>query len=282
MSQPLWWYTIRASGLVAWVLLLGAVGWGLVLSIRPIRRPRPAWALDLHRFLGGLAFVFIAAHLVGLLFDTFVGFSVADLFVPMASHWRPGAVALGVVAAYLAVAVEVTSLLMRRLPRRVWHSVHLLSLVALVLVTVHAFTAGADAGSPVVVVLAAASTAVVGGLALLRVGSVVRARRGRTPPAVALAPRPLSPADVPVAWKAPATKPAAPRPTATAPPPPRDPTPGPGGDPDRDRDYDPVRDPLFIPRTARSATGAPSPAGNPAPTRASLPSEEAPRPRVHQ
>ena len=60
-----------------------------------------------------------------------------------------------------SVAVEVTSLFMRRLPRRVWHSIHLLSLVALVLVTVHAFTAGADACSPLVVALAVMSSAVV-------------------------------------------------------------------------------------------------------------------------
>ena len=140
-----------------------------MLSIRPIRRPRPAWALDLHRFLGGLAFVFVGVHLIGLLFDTFVGFSLVDLFVPMASHWRPGAVAYGVVGMYLVVAVEVTSLFMRRLPRRVWHSIHLLSLVALVLVTVHTFTAGADASSPLVVGLAVMSSAVVSALGVVRV-----------------------------------------------------------------------------------------------------------------
>jgi methionine sulfoxide reductase heme-binding subunit len=232
LSQPLWWYTIRASGLVAWALLLGAVAWGLVLSIRPIRRPRPAWALDLHRFLGGLAFVFIALHLVGLLFDSFVGFSLTDLLVPMASHWRPGAVAFGVVAVYLAVAVEVTSLFMRRLPRRVWHSVHLLSLVALVLVTVHAFTAGADASSPVVVALGVLSSAVVASLGVVRVLCLVLDRRRATvrpalPGAVAPAPAAI-PVGVPVGV-----------PVAVTPPPPRDPR----------RRYDPTRDPLFLPRT---------------------------------
>jgi methionine sulfoxide reductase heme-binding subunit len=256
LSQPLWWYAIRASGLVAWALLLGAVAWGLVLSIRPIRRPRPAWALDLHRFLGGLAFVFIAVHLVGLLFDTFVGFSVTDLFVPMASHWRPGAVAFGVVAAYLAVAVEVTSLLMRRLPRRVWHSIHLLSLVALVLVTVHAFTAGADASSAVVVGLGVLSSAVVSSLVVVRVLYLALDRRRATvrpalPDAVADAP-------------APAVAAAARSGAAVPPPPPRDPR----------RRYDPTRDPMFLPR-APVVEAAPEGAARPAvpdAERASLPS----------
>jgi predicted ferric reductase len=248
LSQPLWWYTIRASGLVAWALLLGAVAWGLVLSIRPIRRPRPAWALDLHRFLGGLAFVFIALHLVGLLFDTFVGFSVTDLFVPMASHWRPGAVAFGVVAAYLAVAVEVTSLLMRRLPRRVWHSIHLLSLAALVLVTVHAFTAGADASSAVVVGLEVLSSAVVSSLAVVRVLYLALDRRRATVrPSLPDAVAPAVPT-VPLAVAPP------------PPPPPRDPR----------RRYDPTRDPLFLPRAGAPEEGAVP--GVPEAAPASLPS----------
>ena len=260
MSQPLWWYTIRASGLVAWALLLGAVAWGLVLSIRPIRKPRPAWALDLHRFLGGIAFVFIALHLVGLLFDSFVGFSLTDLFVPMASHWRPGAVAFGVVAAYLAVAVEVTSLLMRRLPRRVWHSVHLLSLVALGLVTVHTFTAGADASSPVVVALGVLSSAVVASLGVVRVLYLALDRRRATV-------RPALPDAVapgPAMAVGPAVRPAIGLGATIAPPPPRDPR----------RRYDPARDPLFLPRVPVVEV-APDGAAPPAvrePERASLPS----------
>ena len=43
-----------------------------------------------------------------------------DLLVPGASQWRPTAVAWGVIALYLLLAVEVTSLLKRRVPTRLW------------------------------------------------------------------------------------------------------------------------------------------------------------------
>jgi predicted ferric reductase len=235
LSQPVWWYTVRASGLIAWVLLLAAVAWGLVLSIRPIRRPRPAWALDLHRFLGGLAFVFVGVHLVGLLFDTFVGFTVVDLLVPMATHWRPGAVACGVVALYVLAAVEVTSLLMRRLPRRVWHSIHLSSLAALVLVTVHAFTAGADAADPIVVGLAVMSSVVVGALVVVRVVHLGLDRLGvPARPRVAVS----TPGVTPEATGANGRR--------AVPPPPSD---------GRAR-YDPATDPLFLPRAVGAAPPA--------------------------
>ena len=64
---------------------------------------------------------------------------------PGASAWKPGAVAVGVVALYLLVAVQATSLAMRRLPRRWWRWVHLSSYAMTWSVTVHAGLAGTDA-----------------------------------------------------------------------------------------------------------------------------------------
>jgi len=178
MSQELWWYTVRATGLVAWVLVTAAVVWGLLLSMRRLARPRPAWMLDLHRFLGGMTLVFVALHIVSLAFDSFVGFDWDDLLVPYASAWRPGAVAWGILAAYLLVAVEVTSLLMRHLGRGLWHAIHLFSLVVFVAITVHALLAGADAEEPAFRAFAIGSSALV---TLLCAGRVlVRRGRGRS------------------------------------------------------------------------------------------------------
>jgi hypothetical protein len=182
VSQELWWYTVRATGLVAWLLVTLAVVWGLLLSLRQIpasRRsglPRPAWMLDLHRFLGGLALLFVVAHVGALAFDSFVGFGWADLLVPFASAWRPAAVAWGIVAAYLLVAVEGSSLLMRHMRRGLWHAVHLLSLVVFGAITAHALYAGADADEPLVQAFATGSAVVV----VLLVG-VRLAWRPRTP-----------------------------------------------------------------------------------------------------
>lgn len=59
-----------------------------------------------------------------------------------------GIVALYVLALYLLVAAELTSLAMRHLPRGLWHAIYLSSFAIFVLVTVHAFSAGADATEP--------------------------------------------------------------------------------------------------------------------------------------
>jgi predicted ferric reductase len=181
VNEHLWWYTARAAGLVAWVLVTAAVVWGVALTSRIAAKPKPAWVLDLHRFLGGASVVFVAVHLGALACDQYVGFGATDLFVPMASKWKPGAVAWGVVALYLLAAVEVTSLLMRRLPRRWWRSIHFTSYVVFALTIVHALAAGTDAGEPLVQWLALGSVALVGFVTVFRVLAGRRAGRPAAP-----------------------------------------------------------------------------------------------------
>jgi len=136
MDPRVWWWVSRASGIVAWVVVAAAVVWGLLASTKLIRRRGvPAWILDLHRYLGTLTIAFVIVH---------VGAIWLDSFVPFASSWRPHAVAWGIFAMYLLFAIQLTSWAMRRLPRKLWHRVHVLSIPMLVLATVHGFLAGTD------------------------------------------------------------------------------------------------------------------------------------------
>jgi sulfoxide reductase heme-binding subunit YedZ len=139
-----WWYATRAAGIVAWALIAITLLGGLQLSTRLVRRPAPAWVLDVHRFVAGLAVALVGVHLVALVLDPFVKFGIAELLVPFASSYKPGAVSLGIAALYLLLAVELTSLAMRKMSRRLWHAVHLSSFPLFVLATLHGLTAGTD------------------------------------------------------------------------------------------------------------------------------------------
>jgi methionine sulfoxide reductase heme-binding subunit len=152
LHPQIWWYLTRSSGFIAWGLSILAIMLGLALATRALGpNPRPAWLLDLHRFVGGLTVLFLAVHLGALVADSYVHFGVADLLVPFASSWKSGAVAWGVVAFWFLIAVELSSLMMRRLPRRTWRAIHLTSYLAAVMATVHALTAGTDADNPFVI-----------------------------------------------------------------------------------------------------------------------------------
>ncbi len=148
MNPQFWWHLTRASGIVAWLMLTLSVIWGILLSTKAFpEQRRPVWLLSLHRWLGGLTISFLAIHIAALVADSYVEFGVADIAIPYASEWKPGAVAFGVLAAWLLVAVQLTSLAMRRLPRKFWRAVHLTSYVAFWLTSMHAAFAGTDATS---------------------------------------------------------------------------------------------------------------------------------------
>lgn len=167
MTPKIWWYLARSSGLVAWAIAGVAILLGLLLSGRLRRVPTPAWQQDLHRFLGGLSVVFLGLHLAGLAFDPTVAFGPTQLAIPMASTWRPGAVTWGIAAAYALVIVEASSLVMRRLPRKLWRAIHFLSYAVWISGTVHALESGTDAET--VRVIAIVGSVLIFNLSALRV-----------------------------------------------------------------------------------------------------------------
>ena len=195
LSEQLSWYVSRAAGFTAWALTAFAVLWGLLLSTGILRgRPSRPWLLDLHRYVGGLSVIFVGVHLGALVADNFVYFGWAELFVPMASQWQPGAVAWGIVAFYLLIAVEVTSLLRRRfVSERIWRTVHASSFLLFGFGTVHTFQAGTDMDVPWVFWTVVCVTAAVLALSWWRVlagRSATRAsvRRDTSPQRPATAP----------------------------------------------------------------------------------------------
>ena len=169
MNPQLWWQVARAGGLVAYGLLAASTIWGLAVSTRLLGRwPAPGWTLDLHRYLGGLALTFTSIHLTALLLDTYIQFDLLDMLVPFAATWRPGAVAWGVVALYLLIAVQATSLARRRLPHRLWRRIHLAAFPLLVAATAHLLTAGSDRTNPAVLTMLTATAAATMFLLLFR------------------------------------------------------------------------------------------------------------------
>jgi DMSO/TMAO reductase YedYZ heme-binding membrane subunit len=170
MTEQFWWYVARASGMVAAVLLVLTLVWGLLITTKLVdRRGLPAWLTDLHRYLGGLTVTFIAVHLVSLVFDNYLVFSWSDLFVPFASSWKAGPVAWGVGAFWGLVVVEGTSLAQRRMSRPLWRGLHYLSYPVAVMVALHAAQAGTDAGNPVFRVVSIALIGVLSALTIFRI-----------------------------------------------------------------------------------------------------------------
>lgn len=139
------WYLTRSTGIVAAVLAVASLVWGLFFSARNTgSKLKPNWWLALHNYLGGLTFFFIAFHMLVSFLDTDAGLRFIDLLIPSGDVGWP--IGWGVVAFWLFAIVVLPSIarVRRRLPRKAWHVVHLLSIPAVVLTAVHAYQAGSD------------------------------------------------------------------------------------------------------------------------------------------
>lgn len=186
LTSQIWWYLSRGSGIVAWMTMGATCLWGIVMVTRTFGSARPAWMLDMHRWFGALTIITTTLHLLALVADNYVHFGWREILLPGASEWKTTAVTWGVLTFYLMVAIQATSLVMRHLPRRLWHTIHLFSYVMFGFATVHGALAGTDrANRPYVLAVVLAVAAVALGL----VARITRRATRRRPNAMPTTPR---------------------------------------------------------------------------------------------
>ncbi len=173
MSEIPWtWLAIRGSGLTAWALLTAVVAYGLLLKTRLLgSKATPVTLLNLHRWLGTLALVFLVAHLGLLLVDPVIAFSVPQLLIPGIAPWEPFAVALGSLAIWAMIPVAIVGRIRQRLGKAgntAFKRAHLIAYAAWPLATAHYVMAGTDALAEWSIGLLMAGTAVIVLLLLAR------------------------------------------------------------------------------------------------------------------
>lgn len=140
------WFAIRATGVVALVLLTTTTVLGLLAASRARARRWPAFAqVDLHKRATLLALVFLAVHVVASVVDTYVHVGVVSVIVPFTSSFKPFWTGLGAVAVDLLAAVAITSALRRRIAPDLWRRLHWLAYACWPVAMAHALGTGTDA-----------------------------------------------------------------------------------------------------------------------------------------
>lgn len=143
--QELTWDVARVGGFVAYGLMLASVGLGLTLSLRWRSERYPRFVTtELHRFVTLLAIVFTAIYTASVAVDPFAHFTPAEILVPLVSHYRPVWMALGIVAAYLLLAVHLSERVRGRIGYAAWRRLHFLAFVIYALATLHGLATGSD------------------------------------------------------------------------------------------------------------------------------------------
>lgn len=137
------WIVSRATGVTATVLLTAVFILGVMISAR--RRsagPQTTVIMGLHRNLALGMTLFLTAHVVTAVLETYVDVGWVSVAVPFTSGYEPAWVGLGSIALDLLIVVIATSVLRTRLPDQWWTSIHTLSYVLWPVAIVHGIALG--------------------------------------------------------------------------------------------------------------------------------------------
>ena len=157
-TLPVWWLLARASGLVAFGLLTLSVWLGLAMSTKLLGPKRQKALFGWHQTLVWTALSMVGLHVLSVLADPVLHFSLPAVLVPFAAPWKPVGVAAGVVGGWLTLVLALSFKVKRRLGHRTWRLLHYASFAAFVLFLGHALAVGTDLkglGGPILAALAA-------------------------------------------------------------------------------------------------------------------------------
>jgi DMSO/TMAO reductase YedYZ heme-binding membrane subunit len=144
-SSTALWYTSRATGVVALLLLTAVMLLGLLVTRQGRLPGLPRFAVSgLHRNLSLLATAFVAVHVLSAVTDGYVNIPITAAVVPLTSPYERLWLGLGAVSFDLMLAVVVTSLLRRHLSRKAWRAVHLTAYVSWPIAWLHSVFSSGD------------------------------------------------------------------------------------------------------------------------------------------
>lgn len=163
------WYTSRATGVIA-LILLGTV---VTLGILTASKSTPIGigkfiGPDLHRRLSISTLVFLVAHIVSAILDPFVTVGLGASLIPFAAKYRPLWVGLGTVSFDLLLVIVATSVVRHRFNHGIWKKIHYLSWVVVTLVLFHALGTGSDAHIKIVEAIYVLFVLAMGGAGIYR------------------------------------------------------------------------------------------------------------------
>jgi predicted ferric reductase len=149
-----WWYVTRAAGLTSYFLLWLSMVWGMAISTK-IFHPSVdgTYSYDFHEFLSLLGLGFVLLHVIVLMLDQFLPFSIWQVMIPFVDSYRPFWVGLGIIGFYLSLLVTVTFYMRKVIGSKAFRSIHVLSLAGYLGATLHGLFAGTDSALPVAKVL---------------------------------------------------------------------------------------------------------------------------------
>ncbi len=149
-SVQAWWYVTRAAGLTSYILLWLSMVWGMAIATKILTPTvEGTYSYDFHEFLSLLGLGFVLLHVIVLLLDKYLPFSIWQVLIPFVDTSRPFWVGMGVIGFYIFLLVTVTFYMRQSIGSQAFRSIHILSLLGYLGATLHGLFAGTDSALPI-------------------------------------------------------------------------------------------------------------------------------------
>ncbi|MFT8309745.1 MAG: hypothetical protein ABF629_01155 [Sporolactobacillus sp.] len=140
------WLIVRVLGISAYLLLFCGICLGIMAGM-PIWRGRKKardLLLSIHFFFNTTGVFVAMLHPLLLVIDPYVPFSWMQLLVPFTAPREPFLYGLGTLTLYGLLFVLLTTDLKEKMPRKIWHSFHLIAYLLFLLALTHGIMGGTD------------------------------------------------------------------------------------------------------------------------------------------
>jgi len=180
-TSTYFWYTTRATGIVALLLLTLVVTLGTLVANRIGGTFVGRFELnELHRSISVVAMLFLFIHILTTVVDSYVSTGLISAFVPMTSAYKTIPIAIGAVGFDLLLCVWISSLLKVRIKNESWRFIHWFSWLAYASAIIHAYMSGSDTHYGAGLLLVAGCAGIVLNVALWRYFGRPERAAGRT------------------------------------------------------------------------------------------------------
>ncbi|HEX6594919.1 MAG TPA: iron reductase [Bacillota bacterium] len=162
------WMLIRLFGFLAFFLFTLSVFFGMASQLR-ICKKKIGLFMSIHLSAAWAGIFTLLVHMLLLLRDTFIPYTIGELIIPFQSSHEPIATALGIFAFYFLLIVMITSdFWMKRLGRKMWKKIHFLVFPSWLLMLIHSVWMGTDTSEPWAVAIYSSALALFVGFIFLR------------------------------------------------------------------------------------------------------------------
>jgi methionine sulfoxide reductase heme-binding subunit len=141
------WYSVRALGFLAYIVLSASVLYGLLLSTKILDSiaHRPV-SFSLHKDLAIVGMILAAFHGGLLTFDQSFNFTPAAILVPFNSPYAPVTVGIGQLTFYGSIVITLSFYVRRHIGQRAWRLLHYVTFLSFIGATFHGIASGSDSG----------------------------------------------------------------------------------------------------------------------------------------